>query len=337
MIKPLFIENNKVFIVDQTLLPVEYKKIEIKSHIDMADAIKRLAIRGAPAIGIAACFGLVLGIKEHINSTKDIFYAKLEKISELLVKTRPTAVNLSWALNRMKKKSKNIQHLPNIDIWNILWKEACNIHLEDIQMCEAIGKNGNTLIPQNANILTHCNTGGLATGGLGTALGVIITARQSGKHIHVYADETRPLLQGARLTAWELEQEKVPYHVCTDSTAGYLMATKKIDLIIVGADRIAANGDTANKIGTYSLAVLAKFHKIPFYIAAPTSTIDTKIKSGKEINIENRSENEIKFIDNIQITPKKSKAITPAFDITPHSLITNIITEENIFHLPYLF
>ncbi len=337
MIKPLFIENNKVFIVDQTLLPVEYKKIEIKSHIDMADAIKRLAIRGAPAIGIAACFGLVLGIKEYINSTKNIFHNKLEKISELLVKTRPTAVNLSWALNRMVKRSKSIQHLPNIDIWNILWNEACNIHLEDIQMCEAIGKNGNTLIPQNANILTHCNTGGLATGGLGTALGVIITAYQSGKQIHVYADETRPLLQGARLTAWELEQEKVPYHVCTDSTAGYLMATKKIDLIIVGADRIAANGDTANKIGTYSLAVLAKFHKIPFYIAAPSSTIDTKIKSGKEINIENRSEDEIKFIDNIQITPKKSKAMTPAFDVTPYSLITNIITEENIFHLPYLF
>jgi methylthioribose-1-phosphate isomerase len=337
MIKPLFWENNRLFIVDQTLLPIVYKRIEIKNHLDMADAIKRLAIRGAPAIGIAAAAGLVVGLKPFINSTSKQFWEKLDEISILLNSTRPTAVNLSWALKRMKNVAESIKDKPIRDIWNRLYREALTIHREDIEMCLAIGRHGQSIIPEKANILTHCNTGGLATGGLGTALGVIITAHQIGKDIHVFVDETRPLLQGARLTAWELAEENVPYTLISDNMASYIMAAKKINAVIVGADRIAANGDAANKIGTYGLAVLAKYHKVPFYIAAPSSTIDPSISNGKEIIIEERSGAEVREIFGVKIAPEDCPAISPAFDVTPNKLITAIITEQQVFRPPYYF
>ena len=335
MIKPLFMENGIVRIIDQTLLPRKFKIIEINDHIQMAEAIKCLAIRGAPAIGIAASYGLVLGLKDFQDSPK--FFQKFEEISRLLNATRPTAVNLSWALGEMKNVAETFRSLSTKEIWQKLLEKAGQIHENDIQRCINIGKNGNEIIPQNAKILTHCNAGGLATGGLGTALGVIITAHKSGKNINVFVDETRPLLQGARLTAWELGKENVPHEICTDNTAGFLMQKGKVDVIVVGADRIALNGDAANKIGTYSLAVMAKYHGIPMYIAAPNSTIDTNIKSGDEIPIEFRSDREVKFIGETQVAPIDSNAVTPAFDVTPGELITGIITEEMVYNYPYDF
>jgi methylthioribose-1-phosphate isomerase len=335
MIQPLFTENGKVRIVDQTLLPKEYKIIEIENDNEMAGAIKRLAVRGAPAIGIAAAFGLVLGLKRFRDAETADFLAQLERISAKLNATRPTAVNLSWALERMKAKAESLSHFSTEKIWEKLWREAENIHSDDIERCKKIGVNGSQLIPARANILTHCNAGGLATGGLGTALGVIITAHQSGRELKVYVDETRPLLQGARLTAWELGQENIHHEICTDNAAGFLMQQGKIDMVITGADRIATNGDSANKIGTYSLAVLAKYHHIPFYIAAPESTIDRKIATGNEIPIEFRHENEVKIIGGYTIAPRESKAVTPAFDVTPGKLISGIITEEKVYTYPY--
>ena len=337
MIKPLFWENNRLFIVDQTLLPIEYKRIEIKNHLDMANAIKRLAIRGAPAIGIAAAAGLVVGLKPFINSTPKQFWEKLDEISILLNRTRPTAVNLSWALKRMKNVAESIKDKAVQDIWKRLYREALTIHSEDIEMCLAISRHGQSIIPEKANILTHCNTGGLATGGLGTALGVIITAYQTAKDIHVFVDETRPLLQGARLTTWELTEEKVPYTLISDNMAAYIMAIKKINAVIVGADRIAANGDAANKIGTYGLAVLADYHHVPFYVAAPSSTIDLNIQSGHQITIEERDGNEVRNVFGTQIAPANSPAISPAFDVTPFKLISGIITEMGIFGTPLHF
>ncbi len=337
MIKPLFWENNRLYIVDQTLLPAEYKKIEIHNHNEMADAIKRLSIRGAPAIGIAAAFGLVLGLKPFANASQDLFFSKLAEISDILRNTRPTAVNLSWALQRIKNLAQSLSDTPVQIIWKRLLNEAQQIHQEDIDMCLRIAKNGQSLIPQNAGILTHCNTGGLATGGLGTALGIIITAHKSGKNIHVFVDETRPLLQGSRLTAWELMQEKVPFTLISDNMSAYIMSSGKTGAVIVGADRIAANGDAANKIGTYGLAVLAKYHNIPFYIAAPSSTIDPSISNGKEIVIEERSGTEVREIFGVKTAPEDCPAISPAFDVTPNSLITAIITEQQVFRPPYYF
>jgi len=337
MIKPLFWENDHLFIVDQTLLPTEYKRIEIKSHLDMAEAIKRLAIRGAPAIGIAAAAGLVIGLKPFINAKSELFFKKLNEIATLLNGTRPTAVNLSWALKRMQTCAEAVKNEPVPEIWDKLYREALTIHREDIEMCQAIGRHGQSIVPQKANILTHCNTGGLATGGLGTALGVIITAHQTGKDIHVFVDETRPLLQGARLTAWELSEEMVPHTLISDNMAAYIMSARNIDTVIVGADRIAANGDTANKIGTYGLAVLADYHKVPFYVAAPTSTIDTDIPSGRQIVIEERDGDEVRNVFGAQIAPLASPAISPAFDVTPNELISGIITEKGLFKAPYRF
>ncbi len=338
MIKPLFWKDKRLFIVDQTLLPAKYSLIEIRNHLEMADAIKRLAIRGAPAIGIAAAFGLVISLKDQLQSTRRNFFSHLYKNEEILNKTRPTAVNLSWALERMKKTAKDNKNLPIPELWERLLSEAKAIHKEDIHMCKAIAEYGYKLLPDKVNVITHCNTGGLATGGLGTALGIIIKAFQKGKDVHVYVNETRPLLQGARLTAWELTKEKVPFTLCTDNMAAYIMTNKNIDAVVVGADRIAGNGDTANKIGTYSLAILANYHKIPFYIAAPTSTIDPTISSGKDIVVEERSGSEVTNFLGKHIAPENCKAISPAFDITPSNLISRIITEKGIFKQPfYLF
>jgi methylthioribose-1-phosphate isomerase len=337
MIKPLFWEDGKLFIVDQTRLPLKYSLVEIKNHVEMAEAIKRLAIRGAPAIGIAAASGMVVGLRSYLNEDTSEFFNKVEEIASFLSNTRPTAVNLTWAIERMKKTAINNKGLPIANLWEKLLQEAKTIHAEDIEMCKGIAENGSQLLPDSANVITHCNAGGLATGGLGTALGVIIIAHKSGKNIHVYVDETRPLLQGARLTTWELIQEKVPFTLCTDSMAGYIMSEKKVDAVIVGADRIAQNGDVANKIGTYGLAVLANFHRIPFYVAAPTSTIDKKTRSGKEIIIEERSDEEIVKVYDKRIAPRNCPVIAPAFDITPSQLITAIITEDTIYHPPFKF
>ncbi len=337
MIKPLFIENGQVKIIDQTRLPGEYKNITINDHQEMGEAIKRLAIRGAPAIGIAAAYGLVLGLKRSRKSTSGQFFEDLAEIKQHLLATRPTAVNLSWALQEMENCALKYSDLPTPDIWQKLWVKAGEIHKDDIQRCIAIGNNGNLLIKDHMNILTHCNTGGLATGGLGTALGIIITAHQSGKNINVFADETRPLLQGARLTAWELAQVGIHHEICTDSTAGFLMEKGKVDLVIVGADRITKNGDVANKIGTYSLAVLADYHNIPFYVAGPQSTIDSSLDTGQDIPIEYRSELEVKYMGEEQLSPEMTRAITPAFDVTPGKLISGIITERKIYSFPYNF
>lgn len=331
MIKPLFYEDGKLSIIDQTQLPNKYELIEINNHLDMAEAIKKLAIRGAPAIGIAAAFGLVKGLENYQDLPADDFRKKMNEIAETLKSTRPTAVNLEWSLNRMKKVAGQNESAKNRELLNILTQEANRIHQEDIEYCQKIGKNGADLIPDQARILTHCNTGGLATGGLGTALGVIITAHKQGKNVEVFVDETRPLLQGSRLTMWELGQENVPATLNTDSMAGYLMKEANIDLVIVGADRIARNGDVANKIGTYSLAVLADYHNIPFYVAAPNSTIDKEIVSGKDIPIEFRGGEEISRLKGVQIAPENCSTISPAFDVTPNHLISRIITESGFY------
>jgi methylthioribose-1-phosphate isomerase len=337
VIKPLFWKNQHLLIVDQTCLPGEYKLIEIRDHLEMAQAIRKLAIRGAPALGIAAAFGLVVGLKPFKNSAKKVFLGELQKIAAILKNTRPTAVNLAWALARMRQVAQNLTAETSDSIWQALLKTALQIHREDIAMCRKIARHGQNLLPDDANVITHCNTGGLATGGLGTALGILITAHKSGKKIHVYVDETRPLLQGARLTCWELNREGVPFTLISDNMAGYLMANRKIAAVITGADRIAANGDTANKIGTYGLAILAKYHGVPFYIAAPSSTIDPSINSGDQIRIEERSGAEIREICGVQIAPENYPAISPAFDITPNTLITAIITETGVKYPPFQF
>lgn len=326
-------ENDKLIVLDQRKLPFEKEYFVCSTYQDAYIAIKDMIIRGAPLIGIVAAYGVVLGFKEIIEKNED-----LEKIYEILnhlASSRPTAVNLFWALERMKKVFEEARNLSKSQIYSLLLQEAKKIEDEDKSINKKIGEHGNTLIKQGANILTHCNAGALATGGYGTALGVIREAFFSGKNIHVYVDETRPYLQGARLTAFELSEDKIPNTVICDNMAGYLMKLGKIDCVIVGADRIALNGDTANKIGTYSLSVLAKHHGIPFYVAAPVSTIDFNIKSGLEIPIEERSENEIRFFNGKKIIPDESKVFNPAFDVTPAENITAIITEKGVIFPPF--
>lgn len=286
-----------------------------------------MSIRGAPAIGCAAAFGLVLAAKERVfRHPKDVI-THLEKGRMALGATRPTAVNLFWALERMSRVYKN----PAInDLPTALEQEALAIHAEDIASCHAIGDAGAELLPKNAVVLTHCNAGALATAGYGTALGVIRSAHARGKIKRVYVDETRPYLQGARLTAWELARESIPYEILTDNMAGHIIKTEKVSAIIVGADRIAANGDTANKIGTYALAILAKFHGVPFYVAAPFSTVDMKTPTGARIPIEERSSEEVVKFRGLSMAPKGARARHPAFDVTPAKLITAIITERGV-------
>ena len=337
MIQALTWENDRLFIIDQTLLPHQYRRIEINDHLEMADAIRRLAIRGAPAIGIAAAYGVMLGLRPFISASRNAFMQKSDEISDILFRTRPTAVNLGWALERMKTVTRQLPALAPPALWERLRDEARAIHREDIEMCERIAAFGMTLLQKGDHVITHCNAGGLATGGLGTALGIIIRAHQSGKQLFVYVDETRPLLQGARLTAWELMQEKVPFALCTDNMAAHLMATRRINAVIVGADRIAANGDTANKIGTRALAILARYQDIPFYIAAPSSTVDASIASGEEIIIETRSPQEVTHIGGTAIAPQNCPVENPAFDVTPAELIQAIVTEKEIYRFPYHF
>jgi len=326
-------ENDKLIVLDQRKLPFEKEYFVCSTYQDAYVAIKDMIIRGAPLIGIVAAYGVVLGFREIIE--KNLESNKIYEIINYLASSRPTAVNLFWALERMKKVFEEARNLSQSQIYSLLLQEARKIEDEDKSINKKIGENGNTLIKEGANILTHCNAGALATGGYGTALGVIREAHYTGKNIHVYVDETRPYLQGARLTAFELSEDGIPNTVICDNMAGYLMKLGKIDCVIVGADRIALNGDTANKIGTYSLSVLAKHHGIPFYIAAPISTIDFNIKLGSEIPIEERSEDEIRFFNGKKIVPDLSKVFNPAFDVTPAENITAIITEKGVVFPPF--
>ncbi|MBD3615150.1 MAG: S-methyl-5-thioribose-1-phosphate isomerase [Gracilimonas sp.] len=323
-------QEDHLVILDQTQLPLREIYSDVNTVGQVWDAIKKLKIRGAPAIGIAAAYGLYLGVRDLKSKNFTSFNVELNRWIEYLKSSRPTAVNLSWALERVNQtvyanKDKDLE-----EIKEIILKTAETIHSEDKRVCRKIGQNGAKLVKKGSNILTHCNTGGLATGAYGTAFSVLLHANDDDKDIHVWVDETRPLLQGARLTTWELQKAEIPFHLITDSMAGSLMNTGKVDIVVVGADRVTANGDTANKIGTYSLAVLAKENNIPFYVALPLSSFDLETDTGEEIEIEEREPEEITHLNKTQITPKKTKAYNPAFDITPNKYITGFITEKGI-------
>ncbi|OQY39634.1 S-methyl-5-thioribose-1-phosphate isomerase [Candidatus Atribacteria bacterium 4572_76] len=328
-------KDGKVFLIDQRKLPLKYKIINCSSYQEVAEAIKKMKIRGAPAIGVAAAFGIALAAYSSKADTYKEFSLDMEKAKKCLALTRPTAVNLFWALERMTNLINIKKDVDLFELKDIILQEAKDIAREDIEINKAMGRYGASLIKDGDNILTHCNAGALATVDHGTALGVIRTVFNEGKKIHVYVDETRPVLQGARLTAWELMQEKIPFTLIADNMAGFLMSQKKINLIIVGADRIARNGDVVNKIGTYSLSVLARENKVPFYVAAPISTIDVSLKSGKEIPIEERNPKEITHILDKQIAPTGVKVFNPAFDLTPHRYVEAIITEKGIIRKPF--
>jgi methylthioribose-1-phosphate isomerase len=324
-------------LIDQTLLPGEFKILQVRDVKTMWEAIKKLQVRGAPAIGIAAGFGLILGLQEIADDAPlEGAREKLKEVGAYLSSSRPTAVNLFWALERLQKTAQNCKATNTRELKEKLLAEAQVIRDEDAAMCRAIGEHGAPLIGENAGVLTHCNAGGLATADYGTALAVMFRAHEQGRKFSVYADETRPLLQGARLTTWELMQAGIDTTLICDNMAGHLMSQGKINLIITGADRIAANGDTANKIGTYSLAVLAKAHDIPFYIAAPSSTFDLSIPDGSHIPIEQRNPEEVTSFGNKPTAPENVKVYNPAFDVTPHHLITAIITEHGVISPPNL-
>ena len=335
MIKTIIWKNNTVVLIDQRALPLAEKYVTCKSYKEVISAIKDLTVRGAPAIGVAAAMGAALGALHLPSLSLKEFRQKFFAICDEIAQARPTARNLFWALERMKKSFDQTKHLSQRALVDKLVNEAKRICSEDIEINRQMGKYGSPLLADSDNILTHCNAGALATAGYGTALGVIRAAREEGKKLHVYVDETRPILQGARLTTWELKKEKIPFTLITDNMAGFLMQQGKIDKIIVGADRIAANGDTANKIGTYSLAVLACAHRIPFYVAAPQSTIDVSLKTGVAIPIEERKNEEVTHFKGVRSAPAGTKVYNPAFDVTPARFITAIITEKGILTKPY--
>jgi methylthioribose-1-phosphate isomerase len=328
-------KGDHIRLLDQTLLPRQEEYIEIRTVDQMCDAIRRLAVRGAPAIGVAAGMGIALGVMNGPNDDRQAFETLLEDVSARIAATRPTAVNLFWAVGRMKELYKSCMDAGVPEIKKRMVAEAVLMEREDRTLCEAIGKAGKDLIEDGDTVLTHCNAGGLATAGYGTALGVIRAAFEEGKKITVVSDETRPLNQGARITAWELQKLSIPVTLIPDNTAGALMQRGEIHKVIVGADRIAANGDAANKIGTYSVAVLAKYHDIPFYVAAPLSTIDMSLSSGAGIPIEERAPEEVTRICGVCIAPEGVNVRNIAFDVTPHELIHGIITEHGIASDPY--
>ncbi len=329
-IYPVIWQDGRVSLIDQTRLPEEYNRVLIGRSDDMAKAIKTMIVRGAPAIGVAAAYGMYLGAMEIDTNDRAKFLKHLEEVANLLRQTRPTAVNLFWAISRMLRTAyEETDSVENIK--DTLLKTAKDIQSEDLATCQAIGDRGIEVLPSNPEklrILTHCNAGALATAGYGTALGVIRSAWREDRLEKVYADETRPRLQGAKLTAWECVQENIPVTVITDNMAAHCMQQKMIDVVVVGADRIAANGDAANKIGTYSVAIAAKAHNIPFYVAAPFSTIDFELNNGGLIPIEQRDATEVFEINNSSICAKGAEFYTPAFDVTPAELITAIITEK---------
>ncbi len=327
--------KGRVKLIDQTKLPFKTEILEFRDYKKLARAIKEMKLRGAPAIGVATALGIALGINYSKASSYKELSQELNRIIKTFQRTRPTAVNLFWACRRMREKFQENKDRSLKEIKRILIQEAKRIVQEDIDCCRRIGKYGASLIKKGSSILTHCNAGALATAGYGTALGVIKRAHEEGKRVKVFVDETRPRLQGARLTTWELKKAKIPFTLITDNMAGYFMKKKKVDLVIVGADRIARNGDVANKIGTYSLAVLAKEHKVPFYVACPTSTIDLRLSSGNRIPIEERDIREVTHIGNRPLVPKGTKIANPAFDVTPNKLVKAIITEKGIARKPY--
>lgn len=329
-------KDGTLCILDQTLLPHKVVYMEVKDYRGAIKAIQRLAVRGAPAIGAAAAYAMVLAAIEAAEDGREGFMAGLTAAAAEIGEARPTAVNLQWAVKRQLGVAVEAAQEPEEAVHRLL-TEAEAIFAADVEANRAIGAFGAGLLPLNARVLTHCNAGGLATCGYGTALGVIRAAHAAGKIKMVYADETRPLLQGARLTVFELLQERIPVTLITDSMAGYLMARRGLDAVITGADRITANGDVANKIGTYSLAVLAKFHSVPFYVAAPMSTIDPATLDGAGIPIEERGAVEVTELAGVRVAPEGAVAWNPAFDVTPGSLITAIITERGVFYPPYDF
>ena len=326
-------ENNALKIINQQVLPNTFEYIDLNTIDSVIDSIVSLKVRGAPAIGIVAAYGLyihALFLSEHGSLNMDTFSNAAKKLKN----ARPTAVNLEWAINRMCLVFENNQSNTDEQILRVLLNTAISIHEEDKKFCNKIGQYGAGLIKDHQNILTHCNAGILATGGRGTALAPVYTAKDQGKHIHIFVDETRPVGQGARLTYWELSQNQIPATLISDNMVASLMLQDKIDIVLVGADRIATNGDIANKIGTYGIAVLAKYHKVPFYVAAPSSSFDFSIENGQEIIIEQRDKREI--LDFWDITNKdKYEVYNPAFDITPNDLISGIITEKGIISKPY--
>ena len=327
-------KGDRVRILDQRKLPQEIRYLDCRDSSSVAEAIRTMAIRGAPAIGVAAAMGIALAAKNERSPQPGPFRKAIEQVCNEMAETRPTAVNLFWAVDQMRRILDQV-HTDGVEKTKAkLIKEALRIYEEDVEINQKIGEHGKRLIKNGDGVLTHCNAGALATAGYGTALGVIYAARDEGKKFQVFVDETRPLLQGCRLTAWELVQEKIQATVITDNMAGVLMMKGKINLVLVGADRIARNGDTANKIGTYSLAILSKWHHIPFYVAAPTSTVDLTLNSGLDIPIEERDIREVTHFQGRPITPKGVKAFNPAFDVTPHSLISAIITEKRIIRKP---
>jgi methylthioribose-1-phosphate isomerase len=328
-------KKSRLFLLDQTKLPARETYVACSSYGEVAQAIRRMVVRGAPAIGVAAAFGMALGARQYRGQSREGFRRHLERVAAALVATRPTAVNLAWGVERMKRAAEAQWTKDARQLCRILEREAVRILEEDIRTNRELGRQGEILIPDGSSILTHCNAGALATAGYGTALGVIRAAWEAGKRIHVFVDETRPFLQGSRLTAWELMKDRIPCTLIADNMAGALMLQGKIQLAIVGADRIAANGDVANKIGTYSLARLCQAHNLPFYVAAPTSTIDLLTRTGRDIPIEQRSIQEITQIRGRSIAPAGVKVLNPAFDVTPNRFIRAIITEKGIIQRPY--
>jgi methylthioribose-1-phosphate isomerase len=329
--------DSGVRFIDQTKLPMEETYVTCKTHDQVAEVIRTMVVRGAPAIGVAAAMGIALAVKNSKAETTGDLKRDFDQACDILGKTRPTAVNLFWAIRRMQEKFERIRIRPSPipQIKQTLIEEAQRLHAEDIAANQAMGRHGATLMPAEGGVLTHCNAGALATAGYGTALGVIRSAVEQGKKIHVYADETRPFLQGSRLTAWELMKDGIPTTVISDNMAGAMMSQGKIGAIVVGADRIAANGDVANKIGTYTVAVLAKEHGIPFYVAAPISTVDLATPDGSKIPIEQRNAKEITHMAGRQMVPEGVHIENPAFDVTPAKYVAAIITEKGIARAPY--
>ena len=335
MIETLEWTDSGVRFIDQTKLPNEETYVNCTTHQQVADVIRDMVVRGAPAIGVAAAMGVALGVNNSKADNVLSLLQEFDEIADLIGKTRPTAVNLFWATRRMREKFQTIKSKPIPEIKHLLIEEAKRMHAEDIAANQAMGRYGAALMPASGGVLTHCNAGALATCGYGTALGVIRAAIEQGKKIHVYADETRPFLQGSRLTAWELMKDGIPTTVISDNMAGAMMKQGKIGAIVVGADRIAANGDVANKIGTYTVSVLAKEHDIPFYVAAPFSTIDLATPDGSGIPIEQRNPREVTHFAGKLVTPEGVGIENPAFDVTPAKYVTAIITEGGIARAPY--
>jgi methylthioribose-1-phosphate isomerase len=332
MVETIQWTDGGVVMIDQTRLPLEEVYVTCRTYQEVAAAIRDMTIRGAPAIGVAAAMGVALGALHPGEAELD---RHMETVCETLAKTRPTAVNLFWAIERMKRLYASLRGRPAAEIQRALVEEAVRVREEDIEICRAIGRNGAPLVPDHKTVLTHCNAGALATAGYGTALGVIRAAVESGKKIDVFSDETRPLLQGARLTAWELRQDGIPCTLITDNMAGHFLKSGRIGCVVVGADRIAANGDVANKIGTYSVAVLAKENNIPFYVAAPISTLDLTLPSGDRIPIEQRAASEVTQVFGRQVAPDGTVVQNPAFDVTPARYVAAIITERGVARAPY--